>query len=82
MIVTCVFIGHSLINNKTPKLEEPTQEEEEEEEEEDPLRNFTLEQLKHFDGKMDEKLQELKSVYLALNGTVFDVSKGRDFYGT
>jgi Cytochrome b5-like Heme/Steroid binding domain len=47
----------------------------------DPPRNFTLEQLSHFNGTKDEKSGEDKPVYLSLNGIVFDVSKGRDFYG-
>lgn len=50
------------------------------EEEPDPPRNFTLEQLHYFDGTKDER-QHDKEVYLSLNGIVFDVSKGRDFYG-
>ena len=52
----------------------------EEEEQPDPPRNFTPSQLREFDGKPD-KDGEPKPVYLALNGTVFDVSQGRNFYG-
>ena len=55
--------------------------EEEEEEAPEPQRNFTTKQLRHFDGKVDEKTDEPKPVYLSVGGTVFDVSKGRDFYG-
>ena len=51
------------------------------EEEPEPPRNFTAKQLRFFDGKKDPKSEEDKPVYLSLNGTVFDVSKGRDFYG-
>lgn len=47
----------------------------------DPPRNFTQKQLLYFDGKMDEKMDELKPIYLSVNCTVFDVSDGRDFYG-
>jgi len=53
----------------------------EEEEEPEPPRNFTAKQLRHFDGTKDEKTDEDKPVYLSVAGTVFDVSKGRDFYG-
>ena len=52
-----------------------------EEEEPDPPRNFTAEQLKQFDGTKEEKTGEEKPVYLSVNGTVFDVTDGKDFYG-
>lgn len=53
------------------------------EEEKEPPRNFTVEQLSYFDGTKDEKSKtgEDKPVYLSVNGTVFDVSDGRNFYG-
>jgi cytochrome b involved in lipid metabolism len=47
----------------------------------DPPRNFTLEQLIEYNGTKDEKTGEDKPVYLSMDGIVFDVSKGRDFYG-
>lgn len=47
----------------------------------DPPRNFTLAQLSQFDGNKDEKSGEDKAVYLSVDGIVFDVSKGRSFYG-
>jgi cytochrome b involved in lipid metabolism len=47
----------------------------------DPPRNFTLEQLLQYDGTKDEKSNEDKPVYLSINGIVFDVTKGRNFYG-
>lgn len=69
--------GSSGINGSSKQVEE----EEEEEEEPEPPRNFTIKQLRHFDGVEDEKTHEQKPVYLSVKGTVFDVSKGRDFYG-
>ena len=50
------------------------------EEEPDPPRNFTAKQLRNFDGTKDVSGDD-KPVYLSVNGTVFDVSDGRDFYG-
>jgi membrane-associated progesterone receptor component len=51
----------------------------------DPPRNFTTAQLRHFDGTVGSGTSkfdtEPKPVYLAVNGIVFDVSNGRDFYG-
>lgn len=55
--------------------------EEEEENEPDPPRNFTVKQLLNFDGTKDPKTDEDKPVYLSVNGIVFDVSDGRNFYG-
>jgi membrane-associated progesterone receptor component len=58
-----------------------SQKEEEEEEEPEPQRNFTAKQLRYFDGTKNENTDEDKPVYLSLAGVVFDVSKGRNFYG-
>lgn len=76
VILIVVLAGHSWMNSHPPPTVEP-----EEEEEPDPPRNFTAKQLLHFDGKKDENLGEDKPVYLSVNGIVFDVSEGRNFYG-
>uniref|UniRef100_A0A7S2YT60 Cytochrome b5 heme-binding domain-containing protein n=1 Tax=Entomoneis paludosa TaxID=265537 RepID=A0A7S2YT60_9STRA len=56
--------------------------EEDKKKHEEPHRNFTMKQLRHFDGKKAApEDEEFKPVYLSVNGTVFDVSDGRDFYG-
>lgn len=69
------------MNGKSKQVEPVKEEEKQEEEDDEPQRNFTFEQLKYFDGKNDESIHELKPVYLSLNGIVFDVSNGREFYG-
>lgn len=51
-----------------------------EEEEKDPPRNFTSQQLLHFNGTKDTNEEE-KPIYLSVHGRVFNVTKGRDFYG-
>jgi membrane-associated progesterone receptor component len=82
ILLLCTIIGYIWVNDGFQVNGASKQvEEEEEEEEPDPVRNFTMKQLRHFDGKNDENMDELKPVYLSLGGTVFDVSKGRDFYG-
>ena len=68
---------HSLNISKQP----PNENTEEDEDEPEPPRNFTIKQLSHFDGTHDEKMKEDKPVYLSLAGTVFDVTRGKDFYG-
>lgn len=54
--------------------------EEEDDDDSDPPRNFTFEQLRYFDGTPDSNGSD-KPVYLSVNGIVFDMSSGRDFYG-
>jgi membrane-associated progesterone receptor component len=78
-IIAVVFIGHTWMNHHQHKPVAKT--EEEEEDAPDPPRNFTVKQLLHFDGTKDPKTEEDKSVYLSVNGIVFDVSDGRNFYG-
>mmetsp|Transcript_21452 Transcript_21452/g.45114 ORF Transcript_21452/g.45114 Transcript_21452/m.45114 type:complete len:300 (-) Transcript_21452:141-1040(-) len=82
MLLFLAVIGYIWINDGF-KINGGSKQQEDEEEEEspEPPRNFTLKQLSLFDGKVDEKSEEPKPVYLSLGGTVFDVSKGRDFYG-
>ena len=84
MLLIFTILGYIWINDVFQINGSSNQVEKEEEEEEDtpdPLRNFTTKQLRHFDGKVDDKTEEAKPVYLSVKGTIFDVSKGRDFYG-
>jgi len=79
-ILLLVFIGHSIMNSSSEPDVVP-KEEEEEDEDVEPPRNFTAKQLVYFNGEEDERTGEVKRVYLSVNGTVFDVSDGRNFYG-
>lgn len=84
IIIICMYIGHSLINRTNTTHESDSDSDSEEEEDLDPPRNFTSAQLLKFDGSPENPSDEssaLKPVYLSLAGKVFDVSKGRDFYG-
>eukprot|EP00954_Amorphochlora_amoebiformis_P020783 1341805-Amorphochlora_amoeboformis.AAC.1 len=42
-----------------------------------PLRTFTAEELSKYDGKQSDD----SPIYLAVDGIVFDVSAGRNYYG-
>ena len=76
-ILGYVYMNYgSQMNGSSKKTEE-----EDEVEAPAPMRNFTTKQLRHFDGGTNENSDEPKPVYLSVGGTVFDVSKGRDFYG-
>lgn len=79
LIVLLVFIGYTIMNGSSEPEQPPK--EVEEEEEPDPPRNFTTKQLVYFNGEDDERTGEAKPVYLSVNGIVFDVSDGRNFYG-
>jgi len=80
-IFVLIMVGHAWAN-AAPSAHPtgPKETVEEEEEEPDPPRNFTMKQLAHFDGTKDKDGDD-KPVYLSLNGIVFDVSDGRNFYG-
>ena len=71
--------SYSLSNAGTDPMQEKYDQKQEKAKE--PKRNFTKAQLSHFDGTKEDKTEESKDVYLSLNGTVFDVSSRRDFYG-
>jgi membrane-associated progesterone receptor component len=79
-----VLIGHKVMNRSTDNINYERAnlgEDNEGENEIDRPRNFTAKQLSYFDGGKDEKTGEDKPVYLSVNGTVFDVSDGKNFYG-
>lgn len=79
LILVLVVAGYTWTNSRmtTADVKKVTNEDDEP----DPPRNFTVQQLRYFDGTKDSKSGDDKPVYLSVNGTVFDVSAGRDFYG-
>lgn len=81
MLFLFTALGWIWINDGFQRNGATKQSEEEDEEEPEPQRNFTAKQLRFFDGTINENTEENKPVYLSLAGVVFDVSKGRDFYG-
>jgi len=81
VILICVIFGHYWINTYLNKRKENAVMINEEGNEPDPPRNFSLAQLRYFNGEKDEKYDDIKPVYISLNGIVFNVTKGKDFYG-
>lgn len=78
-IIILTFIGYSFFSSEKEATEEG---DDENKDPPDPPRNFTAEQLKHFDGtSVADDDDDLKPVYLSINGIVFDTSAGRNFYG-
>lgn len=70
----CLFLLYQIVRGDRPRAQP------EGEEEPPPLpklkrRDFTLAQLRPFDGLADPR------ILMAINGKVFDVSRGRKFYG-
>eukprot|EP00978_Attheya_sp_CCMP212_P001900 scaffold3917_cov53-Attheya_sp.AAC.2 len=92
-IIIAVVSGYWYINGQSAAQEKAnadavqavTEAEVREEEEAEPLRNFTVAQLAKFNGQPDAVNNraniEETPVYVSLNGIVFDVTKGSNFYG-
>jgi len=80
-ILGYIYINDGFQMNGSTKRAANNDKDDEEEDTPDPPRNFTMKQLRYFDGKVNETTNESKPVYLSVAGTVFDVSKGREFYG-
>jgi len=68
----CAFLLYKIVKNRRREVSKPTQ----------PVlptmkkRDFTLEQLQEFDGR-----GEGGRILIAVNGKVFDVTRGTRFYG-
>lgn len=71
--VILMFLCQDLLFGNS--IREDEDDDEEEEEEREPPRDFTLEQLRDFDGVKNEK------IYIAMRGEVFDCSDAKDYYG-
>jgi len=81
IIILLAYLSYQWINRSEQMIKAQQGEHDSDEEEEaEPPRNFTVKQLSKKDGKKDPDDQDTP-VYLSLNRIVFDVSKGRDFYG-
>ncbi|XP_066496135.1 membrane-associated progesterone receptor component 1 [Tiliqua scincoides] len=69
----CLFLVYQIVRGERPRAQP--------DDDEPPpppklrRRDFTLAQLRRFDGAQDPR------ILMALNGKVFDVSRGRKFYG-
>lgn len=72
---------HGKKNNDKNGKEEEGQDDDDDDNDNEKPRNFTQKQLLYFDGSTDPKTQETKPVYLSVNGIVFDVTKGKEYYG-
>jgi membrane-associated progesterone receptor component len=72
-LVVSIWLGYLLFSQE--KFHSPPPKETIKEEEPIVLRDFTLEQLREFDGSND------KPIYIAIKGEVFDASKGTQYYG-
>ncbi|KAM9325194.1 membrane-associated progesterone receptor component 1 [Gastrophryne carolinensis] len=72
LLLLCLYLLYKIVRGDKPR--EP------DEPREEPLpkmkrRDFTLEQMKEFDGTQNPR------ILMGINGKVFDVTKGKKFYG-
>ncbi|KAJ3477730.1 hypothetical protein NLI96_g10263 [Meripilus lineatus] len=91
LALPAAYVYHRLYLKRAPEAQAPPEQPEEKKEEEKPKTimqppntnlappkddPFTLEQLREFDGSTTDK-----PIYVAIKGTIFDVSHKRDTYG-
>lgn len=74
-LVLSVWLGYLLFSQVNSQPTKITENAEKVEEEEIVLRDFTLEQLREFNGVNG------KPIYIAIKGEVYDASKGTQYYG-
>merc|ERR1712008_251320 len=80
-ILTLALLGYSWMKLSTPaKIQEANDADDDDDDDIEPPRNFTLKQLREFDGTICPKFGDPKAIYLSVAGKVFDVSEGREFY--
>ena len=70
-IILVLFFQESFFGSSRDDADE----DDDEEEEQEPPRDFTIEQLRDFDGVKNEK------IFIAMRGEVYDVSNAKDYYG-
>ena len=75
MAILALLVLKLLLSNGEGRKSQRTTEEEQKEVEEIIPRDFTIEQLREFDGKRSEK------IFIALKGEVYDVTAAADYYG-
>lgn len=75
IISLSVVVSFFMLYMLTSSSPAPAQKSNEPEEEPEPQRDFTLEQLREFNGETKKK------IYVALRGDVYDVTASADYYG-
>lgn len=71
LLLLCLYLLYKILRGDKP----PQSEEREEQLPKLKKRDFTLAQLKEFDGTENPR------ILMAINGKVFDVTRGKKFYG-
>ncbi|CAK5077225.1 unnamed protein product [Meloidogyne enterolobii] len=71
LLILFIYVVYKLFFKKHPVIEPPTQEKVYQVEK----RDMTVEELKGYNGVENER------IYMALNGNIYDVTRGKDFYG-
>jgi membrane-associated progesterone receptor component len=74
-ILSALIVWYFIMGNETSSSTERNDKDVVEDDEPEPTRGFYIEELKKYNGVDNER------ILMALNGVVYDVTNGRDFYG-